>query len=112
MKKIEAIIRRESVNYVMDELEKIGIFGLTVWDVSGRGKQKGITQKWGGKEYNIRLLPKSKLEIVVPDKELEKVKKVISSSARTGNIGDGKIFISDISEAERIRTGEQGEKAL
>lgn len=112
MQKIEAIIRPEKLDEVRGALEKVGCGGLMVTEIEGCGKQKGITQQWRGKEYKVDLLSKVKVEIVVNDKEVNSVIKVVMEVARTGEIGDGKIFVSPISNAVRIRTGEKGEVAL
>ena len=112
MKKIEAIIRNMKFEEVKSSLEKAGIESMTVTEVKGRGKQKGITQQWRGAEYMIDLIPKTKIEIVVPDSVVDKVVDVICSVAATGNIGDGKIFVSTIDDAIRVRTRERGDSAL
>ena len=112
MKKIMAIIRPEKITEVKLALEEKGFIGLTVTEVKGRGRQKGILQQWRGREYRVDMLPKVKLEIVVKDEEVEEVIQTIVSAARTGKIGDGKIFISDIVEVVRVRTGERGKEAL
>lgn len=112
MKHIIAIIRPEKLDSVRSALEKVGYSGLMISEVSGHGKQKGVVQQWRGEKYKVDLIPKIKLEVVVKDSELSNIKKTIIESARTGEIGDGKIFISDVSEVIRIRTGEEGEIAL
>lgn len=112
MKKIEAIIRPEKLDDVRKALNKIGYSGLMISEVEGHGKQKGIVQQWRGEKYRIELIPKIKIEMVVKDSEVENIIRVITESARTGEIGDGKIFISEIADAIRIRTGERGEKAI
>jgi len=112
MKKIEAYIRPEKVGTVRKELEKSGINGLNITQVDGHGKQRGIIQKIGGEEYKVGILPKTKLEIVVRDQDIDKFVEVIIAASKTGEIGDGKIFISSIEEAIRIRTGEKGEQVL
>jgi nitrogen regulatory protein P-II 1 len=112
MKKIEAIIRNMKFEEVKLALEAAGIESMTVTEVKGRGKQKGITQQWRGAEYVIDLIPKTKIEIVVQDGTVEKVVDTICSVAATGNIGDGKIFISTIDDAIRVRTKERGDEAL
>lgn len=112
MKKIEAIIRSEKVGNIRSALEKIGYPGLMITQLFGHGKQKGSVQKWHGCDYKVELLPKSRIEIVVSDDDLDKITEAIIESAHTGGIGDGKIFISSIDNAIRIRTREKGEKAL
>lgn len=112
MKKIEAIIRPEKLDDVRRALERIGYSGLMISEVEGHGKQKGIVQQWRGEKYRIELLPKIKIEIVAKDSDVENIIRVIMESARTGEIGDGKIFISEVKDAIRIRTGERGEKAI
>ncbi|ACI19685.1 P-II family nitrogen regulator [Dictyoglomus thermophilum] len=112
MKKIEAIIRPEKLDDVRKALNKIGYSGLMISEVEGHGKQKGIVQQWRGEKYRIELIPKIKIEMVVKDSEVENIIRVIIESARTGEIGDGKIFISEIADAIRIRTGERGENAI
>jgi nitrogen regulatory protein P-II 1 len=112
MKKIMAIIRPEKITEVKLALEEKGFIGLTVTEVKGRGRQRGILQQWRGREYRVDMLPKVKLEIVVHDDEVEDVIQTIVSAARTGKIGDGKIFVSDVLEVVRVRTGERGREAL
>ncbi len=112
MKKIEAIIRPEKLDEVKKALEKVGYSGLTISEVEGHGKQKGIVQQWRGEKYKIELLPKIKIEIVAKDSDSEVIIKAITESARTGEVGDGKIFVSDIKDVIRIRTGERGEQAI
>ncbi|HEX3989261.1 MAG TPA: P-II family nitrogen regulator, partial [Verrucomicrobiae bacterium] len=105
MKKIEAIIKPFKVDEVKEALREIGIEGMTVLEAKGFGHQKGHTEIYRGSEYTVDLLPKIKLEIVVLDSRVEDVIKVIVTTASTGKIGDGKIFVSDINESVRIRTG-------
>jgi nitrogen regulatory protein P-II 1 len=113
MKKIEAIIRPEKLNEVKDALEKAGFVGLNIIHVTGRGAQKGIVHGGrGGETYTVDMLPKLKLEVVVKDSEAKKVVEVIVKASRTGNIGDGKIFIIPVEDAIRVRTGEQGEAVV
>ncbi len=112
MKKIEAIIRPGKLDEVKDALGKSGINGLTVSQVIGCGNQKGHTQVYRGVEYDIYLLPKVKIELVVADHKLDSVIGIITEVGRTGEIGDGKIFVSPVENAIRIRTGEIGEDAL
>lgn len=112
MKKVEAIFRHVKLREVRDALCQVGVKGMNVCDVKGAGIQKGFTEIYRGTEYTIHLRPKVKLETVVEDAEVEKVVAAISEAARTGEIGDGKIFISDIEEVIRIRTGESGPQVL
>jgi nitrogen regulatory protein P-II 1 len=112
MKKIEAIIKPFKLDDVKESLKEIGVQGLTVTEVKGFGRQKGHTELYRGAEYVIDFLPKIKLEIVVSDDMVTKVVDAIMDSARTGKIGDGKIFILSMEEVIRIRTGERGEDAL
>ena len=112
MKKIEAIIREERLDPVKKALEEIGILGMTVSEVSGRGQQKGIALQWRVGEYRVDFLPKLKLEIVCEDEECDPAIKAIMDAAKTDRVGDGKIFVSQVEAAYRIRTGETGEKVL
>ncbi len=112
MKKIEAIIKPFKLDDVKESLNEVGIQGLTVVEEKGFGRQKGHTELYRGAEYVVDFLPKIKLEIIVPDSMLTKVVDAITASARTGQIGDGKIFILPVEEVIRIRTGERGEEAL
>ena len=112
MKKIEMIIRPEKLESVRKALEQAGCAGLMITEIEGHGKQKGVVQQWRGEKYKVELLPKIKIEVVVSDKDVERITNLIIDSARTGAVGDGKIFVSDIKEAIRIRTGEKGEQAL
>jgi nitrogen regulatory protein P-II 1 len=112
MKRIEAIIRPIRFEAVKEALNDIGIYGMTVTDVRGFGRQQGHTEKYRGSTYTLNLLPKIKLEVVVPDSRVDEVVSAIIEAAQTGEIGDGKIFIADIEEVVRIRTGERGEAAL
>jgi len=112
MKKIEAIVKPFKVGEVKEKLIEIGIQGMTVTEVKGFGRQKGHTELYRGTEYNIDFLPKIKLEIVVSDELAEKAIEIVIEGARTGQIGDGKIFISNIEETIRIRTGERGQEAI
>ncbi len=112
MKKIEAIIKPFKLDEVKDELNKIGVLGLTVSEVKGYGRQKGHTELYRGAEYAIDFLPKIKIEIVITEELVDDVIDVIKEKAQTGRIGDGKIFISTIEETVRIRTGETGKKAI
>jgi len=112
MKKIEAIIKPFKLEEVKENLGLIGIHGMTVIEVKGFGRQKGHTELYRGAEYIVDFLPKVKIEIVVSDEDLDKAVESIQSTAKTGRIGDGKIFVSDLEQVVRIRTGEAGEKAL
>jgi nitrogen regulatory protein P-II 1 len=112
MKKIEAVIQPHKFEDVKEALKNIGITGMTVLEARGHGRQKGHKEVYRGMEYQVDLLPKVKLETVVPDDRLQEVIGVLASAARTGKIGDGKIFVSDIAEAIRIRNDERGEGAL
>ena len=112
MKKIEAIIKTHKLDDVKEALEKIGIGGMTVSEVSGFGRQKGRTELHRGSEYSVAFLPKYKIEIVLPDSKIDLAVTEIVRAARTGKIGDGKVFVSDIEEAVRIRTEEKGELAV
>jgi nitrogen regulatory protein P-II 1 len=111
MKKIEAIIRPSALRSVLDGLKAVGYSGVTVTDVHGHGKQKGVTENYRGQSVE-GLLPKLLVTTVVTDKEVPKVVKIIITTTRTGEIGDGKIFISPVMNAIRTRTGESGDKAL
>lgn len=112
MIKVEALIRPQKLEEVKAALTEIGIKGMTVTEVRGSGKQKGFTQHYRGAEYTVNLLQKIKLEIVVPDEQAHAVANAIAEAARTGEIGDGKIFLIPVAEAIRIRTGEEGDTAL
>ena len=112
MKKIEVIIRIEKLTDVMDELEKINCPGMMVHRIEGHGKQKGLREQFRGREYKVDLLPKIKLEIVVKDEDVDKIADCICAAAMTGEIGDGKIFVSTIETAVKIRTGEKGNDAI
>lgn len=112
MIKIEAIIRPQRLDEVKSALDEIGVTGMTVIEVKGAGKQKGYTQHYRGAEYTVNLIQKLKLEIVAGDAEVESIVQAIISAARTGEIGDGKIFLSPISDAIRIRTDERGAEAV
>jgi nitrogen regulatory protein P-II 1 len=112
MKKIEAVIQPFKLEEVKDALKNIGIDGMTILEVRGHGRQKGHKEVYRGMEYQVDLLPKVKLEMVVPDARLDEAVNTLVSSARTGKIGDGKVFISDVAEAIRIRNDERGEGAL
>src|SRR5947199_2267312 len=112
MKKIEAIIRPIKIDEVKEALSGIGIQGMTVTDVRGYGRQRGRTEKYRGNTYVVNLLPKVKVEFVIPDDRVDDVLEVLLEAAQTGEIGDGKVFVSDVEQAIRIRTGERGESAL
>lgn len=112
MIKVEALIRPQKLEDVKAALADIGIKGMTVTEVRGSGKQKGFTQHYRGAEYTVNLLQKVKIEIVVPDSEAHTVANTIVESARTGEIGDGKIFLIPVAEVIRIRTGEEGDAAI
>lgn len=112
MKKIEAIIRPFKLDEVKEALIEEGLKGLTISEVRGYGRQKGHTETYRGAEYQIEFVPKLKIEIIVEDSKLDKAVEAILRSARTGQVGDGKIFISDIQEVIRIRTEESGTQAL
>lgn len=112
MKKIECIIRPEKLEEVKDALNQLGIKGMTVSQVMGCGLQKGKTEYYRGVEININLLPKIKLELIVKDNEVDRIVDIIIKVARSGKIGDGKIFIYNVEDAVRIRTGEKGESAI
>ena len=112
MKKIEVIIRPEKLEAVRSALENVGYTGLMITEIEGHGKQRGVVQQWRGEKYKVDFLPKIKIEIVVKDDKVESIIKTIIDNAKTGEIGDGKIFIYSIDNAIRIRTGEKGELAL
>ena len=112
MKKIIAIIRPDKLEAVKNALEEVGCHGMTVKDVKGRGRQLGVTESYRGHDYRIDLLPKVELEIVTNDAQVEEIVQTIIETAKTGDIGDGKIFISPVEDVVRIRTGERGEKAI
>jgi nitrogen regulatory protein P-II 1 len=112
MKKIEAIVKPFKLEEVKDALGEVGITGMTVSEVKGFGRQKGHTEIYRGSEYTVDFLPKVKIELVLPDTQAESAVAVIVKSARTGKIGDGKVFVSDVEEAIRIRTEEKGELAV
>jgi nitrogen regulatory protein P-II 1 len=112
MQKIEAIIQPSRLDAVKEALIEIGVEGMTILEARGHGRQKGHTEFYRGREYTVDLLPKVKIELVVHDETAEKVINAIVTTARTGHIGDGKIFVSRIDEAIRIRNDERGETAL
>jgi len=112
MKKLEAIIQPHKLEEVKEALKGIGVDGMTIAEVRGHGRQKGHKEIYRGMEYQVDLLPKIKLELVIPNARLEEVLTVLTNSARTGKIGDGKIFVFDVIDAIRIRNGDRGESAL
>ncbi len=112
MKKIEAIIREEKLDAVRDALATSGYVGMTVSEVSGHGRQGGLKLQWRASEYQVDLLPKLKLELVVLDEDVQSTVNAIMTSARTGDIGDGKIFVLPVDDAVRVRTGEEGDRAV
>ncbi len=112
MKKIEAIVQPFKLEEVKEALKAIGIDGMTITEVRGHGRQKGHKEVYRGQEYNVDLLPKVKIEMVVPTARSEEVIRTLAAAARTGNIGDGKIFTYDVAEAIRIRNEDRGESAL
>ena len=112
MKKIEAIIQPQKLEAVKDALIAIGVDGMTVTEVRGHGRQKGHKEVYRGMEYNVDLLPKMKVEIVVPNARQEEVISKLMEAAKTGSIGDGKIFVSDVMDAVRIRNDDRGDAAL
>lgn len=112
MKKIEAIVRNESLESLREALDAKGYHGMTITEVKGRGTQKGITLEWRVGEYKVEFLPKIKLELVVNDEDAQEVITIICEVCHTGNIGDGKIFISPVEDVIRIRTGQNGAQAV
>jgi nitrogen regulatory protein P-II 1 len=112
VKKIEAIIRQEKLDAVKTALEASGYFGMTVSEVSGRGRQGGLTLQWRVGEYKVDLLPKIKVEVVVLDEDVARILNVITTAARTGEMGDGKLFVLPVENAVRVRTGEEGDNAI
>ena len=112
MIKIEAVIRSQKIDAVKNALDGIGAGSMTVTEVKGRGQQKGITQHWRGAEYVVDFIPKTKLEIVVPDDKADKIVDIICDVANTGSIGDGKIFLVPVKDAIRVRTKERGDRIL
>ena len=112
MKKIEAIIKPFKLDEVKDALQELGVLGITVTEAKGFGRQKGHTELYSGADYVVDFLPKAKIEVVVPDDRLEAAIDAIQRAACTGRIGDGKIFVLDVQEAVRIRTGERGAGAI
>jgi nitrogen regulatory protein P-II 1 len=113
MKHVKAVIRPEMLDRVREALETAGCYrGVTISEVVGQGKQKGVVQVWRGEKYHLDLLPKVMMDMIIKDEEWPSVKKAIIESARNGDCGDGKIFVYDVLEAVRIRTGEEGDDAL
>jgi nitrogen regulatory protein P-II 1 len=112
MKKIEAVIKPHKIEDVRSALAALGIMGLTAWEVRGFGRQKGHQELYRGSEYQVNFMPKVRLEIVVVDDRVEDVVKAITEGAQTGTIGDGKVFVLNVEQAVRIRTGEVNEEAL
>ncbi|HMJ60998.1 MAG TPA: P-II family nitrogen regulator [Bryobacteraceae bacterium] len=112
MKKIEAIIQPYKLDEVKAALHSLGVEGLTIMEVRGHGRQKGHTEVYRGQEYTVDLLPKVKVEVVIPAARFEEVVSALMAAARTGKIGDGKIFVYDVEETIRIRNGDRGEAAL
>ncbi|MGR3310163.1 MAG: P-II family nitrogen regulator [Candidatus Brocadiales bacterium] len=112
MRKIEAIIRPDRLTIIKESLSEMGYPGMTVTEVKGHGAQKGITEMWRGRTFKVDLLSKVKIEIVVIDEHVDSITQAIVKEARTGSIGDGKIFVSNIESVTRIRTGETGDKAV
>ncbi|MBI4689132.1 MAG: P-II family nitrogen regulator [Nitrospirae bacterium] len=112
MKKIEAVIKPFKLDEIKDVLNKLGIQGMTITEVKGFGRQKGHTELYRGTEYIVDFIPKIKIEIIVPDNIADEVANVIEKTAKTGKIGDGKIFISNVDDVIRIRTGQRGEGAV
>ena len=112
MKQISCIVRPEKLDAVTEALNKEHIVGMTVSDVRGFGRQKGQVEHYRGDAYTVRFIQKVKMDVVVQDEDVDKVLGAISQAARTGNVGDGKIFVTDVSNALRIRTGEKGTSAL
>jgi len=112
MRKVEAIIRPMKLEEVKSALADAGFVSMTVIEVRGRGQQKGLVQQWRGREYCVDLLPKTRIELVVSERDVDKVVEVIRNTAATGNIGDGKIFVIPVLRTIRIRTGEEDDEAL
>jgi nitrogen regulatory protein P-II 1 len=112
VKKLEAIVQPFKLDDVKEALLAIGVDGMTLSEVRGHGRQKGHSETYRGQEYNVDLLPKVKVEVVVPDARVSEVLSTLTTAARTGKIGDGKIFVFDVAQAIRIRNGDQGESAI
>jgi len=112
MKKIEAVIQPHKLDQVKEALKAIGVDGMTISEVRGHGRQKGHKEVYRGMEYDVDLLPKVKVELVVPDNRLDEITRTLVAAARTGKIGDGKVFVYDVADAIRIRNDDTGEAAL
>ena len=112
MKKIEAVIRVEKLEEVRESLKKVGYPGMSITRIEGHGRQKGLVEQFRGREFKVELLPKIKIEIICKDEDVNEIVECIQRSAKTGEIGDGKIFISEIIDVIRIRTGETGGTAI
>ncbi|HXR77735.1 MAG TPA: P-II family nitrogen regulator [Bryobacteraceae bacterium] len=112
MKKIEAVIQPHKLDQVKEALKAIGVDGMTISEVRGHGRQKGHKEVYRGMEYDVDLLPKVKLELVIPDNRLDEITRTLVAAARTGKIGDGKVFVYDVADAIRIRNDDTGEAAL
>lgn len=112
MKKIEAIIRPEKLAVVQEALRELGYPGMTITEVKGHGTQKGIVQQYRGRQFTVEFLPKVKLELVVADEAVDQILSAIENTARTGEAGDGKVFVADIADVMRVRTGDRGKAAL
>lgn len=112
MKKVEAIIRPEKFNITKDTLEENGYGGMSVLDIKGQGHQKGKSEIWRGKRYRVDLLPKTKIILIVAGEKLDKAVQTILDASQTGSVGDGMIFVSDVTNVYRIRTGEQDDEAI
>ena len=112
MKKIEAIIRPERLSEIKDALQEVGYPGMTVTEVRGQGKQKGLTQQWRGREYKVDFLAKTKVEVVVIDEDVSTTLSAITRAAKIGETGDGKIFVLPVENAVRVRTGDRGDDAI
>jgi nitrogen regulatory protein P-II 1 len=112
MKKVEAIVRPHVMEAVKAALQEVGVMGMTVTEVKGFGRQKGHTETYRGSEYQVEFLPKIKVEVVLPDDLADKAVEAVLTTAATGKFGDGKVFVSSLTEVVRIRTGERGEAAL
>jgi nitrogen regulatory protein P-II 1 len=110
VKKIEAIVRPERFEIIKDALSDLGYDGMSVSEVKGHGNYKGVSEVWRGKRYRVDILPKIKIELVIADKDCEKVIQTIVDEAKTGTVGDGRVFVFDVADAHRIRTGEKGDK--
>ncbi len=112
MNKIEAIIRPEKFDIIKDALTELGYSGMSVSEIKGHGNQKGVSEVWRGKRYRVDLLPKIKLEMVVATESVDKIVQTIIRESQTGSIGDGKIFVTEVTNVFRIRTGEEGDSAI